>query len=108
VQSKYKSVFALLNKLKVGDTYSVYYQGDLYTYRIFDIQEVKPNNVSVLDQPTDKRMSTLMTCTPVGTALNRLIIRADEIDPVTGDILKVGEKSDAQNTKPLKLNELPI
>lgn len=108
VQSDYKSIFALLGKLKVGDMYSVYYHGDQHTYRVFDISVVKPSNVSVLDQPTDKRISTLMTCTPVGTTLNRLIVQAEEIDPATGEILKVGEKTASEKTKLVKLDQLPI
>jgi sortase (surface protein transpeptidase) len=36
---------------------------------------VKPNRVDLL-QSSDHNMLTLMTCVPVGTAWNRLIIQA--------------------------------
>lgn len=91
VKSDYKDVFALLGRLDVGDTYSVYYGGDLHQFSVIEKKEVNPSDVSVLDQPSDKRLSTLMTCTPVGTTLRRLIIVAQEVDPVTGVTLKVGE-----------------
>jgi len=47
----------------------------------------------VLNQPVDKRVATLMTCTPIGTTLRRLIVSAEEIDPITGEPLAVGEQS---------------
>jgi len=76
---KFKDVFATLGKLEVGDRYYVYYDQKKYTYQVVDKKEVKPNNVDVLSQPTDKKISTLMTCTPVGTTLRRLIITGQQI-----------------------------
>ncbi len=106
---RYKSIFARLGELELGDTYTVYHGGDRHTYRIMKIYKVKPNNVSVLDQPTDERLSTLMTCTPVGTTLERLIVKAEEIDPTTGQILKVGEKAADTPKNPFtRLEALPI
>ncbi len=105
----YKDVFARLKDLNPGDTYSVYYGGDRHTYRISSKKEVKPSDVSVLDQPTDKRISTLMTCTPVGTTLRRLVVMAEEIDPATGEALSVGEKVKDDSTTPaVRLESLPI
>ncbi|MBP9773467.1 MAG: sortase [Candidatus Peribacteraceae bacterium] len=108
VASNYKEIFATLGNIRVGDTYSLYHKGDLHQYRVIEKFEVSPNNVSVLDQPLDKRLSTLMTCTPVGTTLRRLIVRAEEIDPVTGEILKVGQRPSEQQVNPVMLDELPI
>lgn len=106
---KYKNVFARLHELDLGDTYTVYYGGDRHTYRITKKYEVKPSNVSVLDQPTSQRISTLMTCTPIGTTLRRLIVQAEEIDPISGDILSVGEKTADTPKHTLKrLDALPI
>jgi LPXTG-site transpeptidase (sortase) family protein len=98
---KYKSVFARLGELDVGDEYWVYYGGDKYRYIVTEKKEIKPSDVSVLDQPVSKRISTLMTCTPVGTTLRRLIITAQEIDPDTGTPMTPGEhpQNDAPKTK---------
>ncbi len=87
----------------------MYFGGDRHTYRVTKKYKVKPSNVSVLDQPTTERLSTLMTCTPVGTTLERLIVKAEEIDPATGEILKVGEKTADTPTNPFtRLEALPI
>jgi LPXTG-site transpeptidase (sortase) family protein len=108
-EGDYKSVFARLPELNVGDEYWVYYGGDRHRYIIKEKREVRPTNVSVLDQPLDERMSTLMTCTPVGTTLRRLVLRAKEVDPVTGEILDIGERSEEEIVTPRpKMELLPI
>lgn len=107
-EGHYKSVFARLHDLQVGDEYWVYYGGDKHRYRIASKQEVSPSNVDVLDQPTDKRTATLMTCTPIGTALRRLIVKAEEIDLTTGEVLAVGEHEKRKDTGKLRMEQLPI
>lgn len=104
----YKSVFARLGELDVGDEYWVYYGGDKFRYVISEKREIKPSDVSVLDQPVSKRVSTLMTCTPVGTTLRRLILSAQEVDPDTGKAMEIGEHR-KETDKPLtKMGVLPI
>lgn len=105
---KYKTVFARLPQLKEGDEYWVYYKGDRHRYIVTGTKEVSPSDVSVLDQPENKRISTLMTCTPVGTTLRRLIVQAVEVDPLSGQPLKIGERSEKGVTPKVKLDALPI
>lgn len=76
---KFKDVFATLGKLELGDKYYVYYDQIKYVYEVIDKKEVQPSNVTVLDQSHNEKLSTLMTCTPVGTTLRRLIIKAEQI-----------------------------
>ncbi|MFN7160282.1 MAG: sortase [Candidatus Gracilibacteria bacterium] len=75
---EYKDTFALLHNLEIGDTIIIYYNENKYTYVIEERKVVKPNQVDVLKQSDDRRL-TLMTCTPIGTALNRLILVAKQI-----------------------------
>jgi LPXTG-site transpeptidase (sortase) family protein len=103
----YKTVFARLHELEEGDEYIVYFQGDKHRYKIESKKEVKPTDVTVLDQPVDRRISTLMTCTPVGTTLRRLILVAQEIDPISGDNLAVGEHAN-ERPQAAPLGALPI
>ncbi len=105
---KFKSVFARLSDLKVGDEYWVYYGGDKHRYKIVSSTEVRPSEVHVLDQPTDQRLATLMTCTPVGTTLRRLIISAVEIDPISGEQLAVGEHGTQEALPKVQVEVLPI
>lgn len=105
---KYKTVFARLSELNPGDEYWVYYKGDKHRYIVTAKKEVMPADITVLDQPEDQRIATLMTCTPVGTTLRRLVVIAQEVDPATGIPLKVGERSEKGVTPRPKLEALPI
>lgn len=103
----FKTIFARLHELVIGDEYWVYYGGDKHRYVVTGKKEVKPSDVTVLDQPTNRRMATLMTCTPVGTTLRRLILTSQEIDPTTGIALQVGEREMVVTPTPLP-SALPI
>jgi sortase A len=84
-KGKYNQVFALLDRLIIGDLIYVYYKGDKFVYRVNQSFVVKPNQVEVL-APSPKPILTLMTCTPVGTNLKRLIVQADLVGrpPIIG------------------------
>lgn len=70
---RYKDVFALLHEVEEGDEAIVYWEGKKYTYSLEKSRIIPPTEVSVLKQPNDKSIITLMTCTPIGTNKNRLI-----------------------------------
>jgi sortase A len=77
----YKFIFAQLEKLSPGDSIYANYKGTRYTYVITRTEVVKPNEVNKLVYATDKPVMTLITCTPLGTALNRLLITAEQVSP---------------------------
>ncbi len=75
---RFKDVFALLHEMVIGDKVVVYFEQDKYIYEVDDIKVVLPNDIEVLKQgPKDKL--TLITCTPVGTNLKRLIVSAKPV-----------------------------
>ncbi len=79
-KGKYKTVFALLDRLVVGDAIYVKYQNTLYIYSVAGRKVVQPTETMVLD-PTSTPTLSLMTCTPTGTALRRLVVTANLISP---------------------------
>lgn len=85
---KYNQVFALLSHLKLNDLIYIYYEGGTYVYRVKDSIIVRPNQTQVLN-PTPTPTLSIMTCTPLGTNLKRLVVRADLIStpPVDYDQL---------------------
>lgn len=105
---KYKSVFARLPMLKIGDEFWIYYGGDRHRYIIQEKKEVRPTDVGVLDQPLDRRIATLMTCVPVGTTLRRLIVTAQELDPITGTPMAVGQHTAPTHAPKAPSGMLPI
>jgi sortase A len=77
----YKFIFARLDHLTVGDTVYVNYNTVRYTYSITKKEVVKPEEVGKLIYPTEKPIFTLITCTPLGTSLNRLLVTAEQVSP---------------------------
>lgn len=79
-KGKFNTVFANLDKLEEGDEIAVAYQTIQYRYKVEKKFVVTPSRIEVLN-PLDHSIITLMTCTPVGTTLNRLIVQAKQIEP---------------------------
>lgn len=76
----YKFVFVLLDKLVIGDTFTVNYNSQKYVYEVTESKVVEPTELSVL-RPTSEPTITLITCTPPGTAWKRLIIKGKQTSP---------------------------
>jgi len=77
----YKFIFAQLEKLAIGDSVYANYNAKRYTYTITKKEVVKPSEVNRLVYATTKPILTLITCTPLGTALNRLLVTAEQVSP---------------------------
>ena len=80
----YKFIFAQLEKMAVGDTVYANYQGKRYTYVVTKTEVLKPTEVNKLVYPTDKPVLTLITCTPLGTSRDRLLVTAEQVSPDPG------------------------
>jgi LPXTG-site transpeptidase (sortase) family protein len=76
MQGDYNDVFALLDNVVFDDEVIVYYGQEKHTYKIKSKEVIRPGDVSVLRSHTDDDRSqiTLMTCWPIGTTLNRLVL----------------------------------
>lgn len=77
----YKFIFAQLERLNDGDTIYLNYEGTRYTYTVTKKEVVQPTDVDALRYETDKPVLTLITCTPTGTDLRRLLVTATQISP---------------------------
>ncbi|MFA5026077.1 MAG: sortase [Candidatus Shapirobacteria bacterium] len=76
----YLTIFSTLYKLKQGDEIFVEFDHIRYKYIVEEMYEVQPTDLSVLEQRFDGRYLTLITCSPPGTYLRRLIIKAQITD----------------------------
>lgn len=103
-QGPYKFIFVRLEQMKVGDTIYVNYEGIRYTYEIKRTRVVKPTEVSALTEPTDKPILTLITCTPIGTALNRLLVFAEQVDPDPGTASTTTSSTESTDTEKMPAN----
>lgn len=95
----YKYIFAPLERMKVGDTFYVNYQKKRYIYKVTKMTVVKPTDVDSLQTDNTKPMTTLITCTPLGTALNRLLVIAEQISPDPATASAPSSASNAASTQ---------
>lgn len=70
----YGHFFRKLNELEVGDEIIIKKDENTYTYIVSESFVVSPEDVWVLDQTSDS-IITMITCTPIGTYTDRLIVR---------------------------------
>jgi sortase A len=77
----YKFAFLLLDRLQPGDLFYMNYQGKRFVYKVSDKKVIKPTDWKVLQQGSGKPTAILVTCTPAGTAINRLLVYAEQISP---------------------------
>ena len=74
--ANYLTIFSTLHTLKPGEEITLSQDNATYTYRISQMYETEPDDLSPLAQSYGNRYLTIITCTPPGTYLRRLIIRA--------------------------------
>lgn len=79
MEGKYNDVFALLDKVSFDDEIIVYYGQEKYIYKIQTKNVIRPGDVSVLKNNSEawKTQISLMTCWPIGTTLNRLVLTGE-------------------------------
>ncbi len=74
----YGSVFALLEKLEIGDEFVVSYQNKKYYYRVSEKNIVVPLDFKVEEQDNKSHL-ILMSCWPVRTNRLRMVVNSDLI-----------------------------
>lgn len=101
----YKFIFAQLERLQTGDTIYAHYQGIRYTYVITKKQIVKPTDISALVYETTKPVITLVTCTPLGTSIDRLFVIGEQVSPDPAAAKAVATTTTNSDTTNLPGNE---
>lgn len=102
----YKFIFVQLDKLIEGDTIYANYKSIRYTYVVTKKEVVKPEDVNRLVYETTKPVLTLLTCTPIGTATNRLLVTAEQVspDPSLSTAVPITESNNDSETKSIPGN----
>lgn len=72
----YKTIFAHLHEIQIGDKIYATMDSVRYNYTIYSILVVDPEDTSVLTQNYDDSYMTIITCTPPGTIWKRLVVQA--------------------------------
>lgn len=94
-------LFTDLDKLEVGDTFSITALSEHLTYQIFKIRIVEPQVVRPLDIVPGQDLCTLVTCTPYGINTHRMLLTARRVDNALERQYRI--TSDARRRDPLTL-----
>ena len=78
-------LFSDLDKLVVGDIWTMTILNRTVTYEVDRIRIVEPEDVSELQIAEEKDYCTLLTCTPYGINSHRLLVRGHRIPNLDGD-----------------------
>jgi LPXTG-site transpeptidase (sortase) family protein len=70
--------FYLLDKLVVGDKFTLFWNQKDYTYEVTEVKIVDKTAIEI-ENPTSSNQLTLYTCTPVWSAEQRLVVIAKPI-----------------------------
>ena len=92
-------LFTDLDRLVVGDIFTINVLGEVYTYEVEEIHIVLPHEMDKLLVVPGKDIVTLMTCTPYAVNTHRLLLRSHRIDTKYVSDAKV--VSDATKVDPM-------
>ena len=73
-------LFTDLDKMEVGDTFTITILGQMLTYQVDQIKVVLPNEVDDIQIVAGEDLCTLLTCTPYGINSHRLLVRGTRIE----------------------------
>ena len=76
-------LFTDLDKLQLGDTFSITILDEVITYQVDQILVVQPENTHEIQIEKGKDYCTLITCTPYGINTHRLLVRGVRTETVS-------------------------
>ena len=76
-------LFTDLDKMEVGDTFTITVLNRTVTYQVDQIKVVLPNDVNDIQIVEGEDLCTLLTCTPYGINSHRLLVRGKRIENAT-------------------------
>lgn len=74
-------LFTNLDRVKVGDTFTIEVFGEVLTYRVFSTEVVPPEETETLYPQQGEDLITLVTCTPLGINSHRILVTGERILP---------------------------
>ena len=73
-------LFTDLDKMEVGDTFTITVLNQTITYQVDQIKVVRPNELDDVQIVEGEDLCTLLTCTPYGINSHRLLVRGTRIE----------------------------
>lgn len=86
-------LFTDLDKMQIGDEFTITTLGNVLTYQVDQVKVVKPSQVTDLQIEEGKDYVTLLTCTPYGVNSHRLLVRGHRIETVLNKVVYVNSEA---------------
>ena len=86
-------LFTDLDRVQVGDTFTITILDRVYLYQVDQVLTVKPENTAEIGIVEGEDYCTLITCTPYGINTHRLLVRGVRIDTITEKKVYVGDEA---------------
>ena len=77
-QGSYGSIFALLNKLNIGDKFIVFAKDKSFVYRV-EAKEIKAPKDLIFEKDKNNSVLYLVSCWPINTAWKRIVVKAVQV-----------------------------
>lgn len=86
-------LFSDLDKLNIGDVFTMRVLDEVLTYEVDQILIVEPKETKELHIVDGKDYCTLITCTPYGINSHRMLVRGHRIETVEENIIRVSAEA---------------
>lgn len=75
------TMFSNLDKVNVGDRFTIQVLGEVLTYEVKETKVVEPEDTDTLLAVAGKDLITLVTCTPLGINSHRILVTGERVTP---------------------------
>lgn len=72
-------LFTRLDEMKEGDLFFIQVLGETLAYKVYNIQVIEPDDVSVMEIQAGRDDCSLITCTPYGLNTHRLVVTGERV-----------------------------
>lgn len=72
-------LFTRLDEMEEGDLFFIQVLGETLAYKVYNIQVIEPNDVSVMEIQAGRDDCSLITCTPYGLNTHRLVVTGERV-----------------------------
>ncbi|MDY2668644.1 class C sortase [Schaalia hyovaginalis] len=88
------TMFTNLDKVTIGDTFTIEVFGEVLTYRVISTKVVEPDASEEVLVEEGRDLVTLITCTPLGINTHRILVTGERVLPTpAADLDKAGNAS---------------
>jgi sortase A len=86
------TMFSNLDKVQVGDTFTVEVFGEVLSYQVRDTKVIAPEDTETLRAVPGDDLVSLITCTPLGINTHRIVVTGERITPTpVAEVQAAGE-----------------